>query len=499
MTEHSPKLTPKPFIADAAWLAAFVILACLTSFRWQGVVSDDAMIALRYARNILAGHGWVYNIGERVNGVTSALNTLLLVGFGAITFPDMTRAATLAYIFGASGAAFFTYLIFRSRSRWIGGWAGSMVTLMGILAPSAGLESPLNLMFVAASAFFYMNGRYARSSVALGLLFLTRPDGALFALILILHYVLTKETLAALNARLIAKCAAIFLVIVAPWLIFSWLYFGSIVPNTVGIKVVQGRTDLGGGDFGFWNGLIENFDLFTLNAWAWFGWRVYAVLAALGVLISFIQRRGRPLIAIWLFAYFVVYQVSNFPPHFWYYIPLHYGLIFYCAVALEWIWNEASKLPIKTTRTMRATLAMGAVLLLQPCLINPAQKAEPPWPHYREAAQWLAENSPPNSIIACAEIGVIGYGIGDRQIADMHGLVNAEGKKWIAQWAMDWWYDFYKPDFIIFHDPLWSAEQDVGESDDFQDHYECVKKIDAGEKRRIEIYERKPDALKKSD
>ena len=54
-------------------------------------VSDDAFISLRYAANLLAGHGLVFNPGERVEGFTSPLWTLLLAGFGACGF-DPTRS-----------------------------------------------------------------------------------------------------------------------------------------------------------------------------------------------------------------------------------------------------------------------------------------------------------------------------------------------------------------------------------------------------------------------
>ena len=43
---------------------------------------DDAYITFRYARNLLAGHGFVFNPGEQVLGTTTPVYTLLMATFG---------------------------------------------------------------------------------------------------------------------------------------------------------------------------------------------------------------------------------------------------------------------------------------------------------------------------------------------------------------------------------------------------------------------------------
>ena len=51
-----------------------VLLAWINRF-----VQDDAYISFRYARNLADGFGLVWNIGERVEGYTNFLWTLLMV------------------------------------------------------------------------------------------------------------------------------------------------------------------------------------------------------------------------------------------------------------------------------------------------------------------------------------------------------------------------------------------------------------------------------------
>lgn len=56
--------------------------AGVSSIHAQGV--DDAYISYRFAQNLVAGHGLVFNPGERVEGYTNPLTVLLaalLLGF----------------------------------------------------------------------------------------------------------------------------------------------------------------------------------------------------------------------------------------------------------------------------------------------------------------------------------------------------------------------------------------------------------------------------------
>ena len=52
------------------------LLAWLVSLSWW--LTDDAFISFRYARNLLEGHGLVFNPGERVEGYTNFLWVLEL-------------------------------------------------------------------------------------------------------------------------------------------------------------------------------------------------------------------------------------------------------------------------------------------------------------------------------------------------------------------------------------------------------------------------------------
>jgi hypothetical protein len=62
------------------------------------VTNDDAFITFTYARNLAAGHGFVFNIGERVLGTTAPLWAMLLAGVSVAAKADVSSVARLAAI-----------------------------------------------------------------------------------------------------------------------------------------------------------------------------------------------------------------------------------------------------------------------------------------------------------------------------------------------------------------------------------------------------------------
>src|SRR4051812_1835616 len=68
------------------WIAFFPLLA------------DDAYIAARYVGQLYAGHGLVFNAGERVNALTSPLHTLVLSAIQPFLTDTVTPYRTLALV-----------------------------------------------------------------------------------------------------------------------------------------------------------------------------------------------------------------------------------------------------------------------------------------------------------------------------------------------------------------------------------------------------------------
>src|SRR5436190_10766773 len=69
-----------PFLLSLVAVAAGLVLV------WsQRSVVDDAFVSFRYAANLLDGKGLVYNAGERVEGYTNFLWTVLVAAIAALT------------------------------------------------------------------------------------------------------------------------------------------------------------------------------------------------------------------------------------------------------------------------------------------------------------------------------------------------------------------------------------------------------------------------------
>jgi hypothetical protein len=228
---------------------------------------DDAYISYRFAQNFAAGHGLVFNVGERVEGYTNFLWVVLLgimiklgldpialsklgggllsVGTLWLTFTLGNRAFGRRSLLSLSAVAF---LVFNS------GYAEWSV---------AGLETPLfTFLIMAATSRYLAELERDKGSWASALLFalasLTRPDGVLLfgatGLDRLVHRWgewprLVKDSLTAL---------ASFLLIFGTHFGWRLAYYGYPFPNTFYAKT-------GGGLFQLLRGFDYLLDFVTAN------------------------------------------------------------------------------------------------------------------------------------------------------------------------------------------------------------------------------------------
>ena len=77
-------------IGNQTYLAMSIVFLAIVVrmyFWFQiGYTWEDALITIRYVRNIIQGNGFVYNLGERVLGTTTPGYTLLLAFLGKTYF-----------------------------------------------------------------------------------------------------------------------------------------------------------------------------------------------------------------------------------------------------------------------------------------------------------------------------------------------------------------------------------------------------------------------------
>ena len=204
--------------------------AVATFLAYREYVMEDAYITYRYAQNLAAGSGFVFNPGERVLGTSTPLYAMILGLAGRL---GLDIAAVSGALFSASLAA--TALLGAGLLRRFGHPGLSILFATLVLWGACdvdfffGMEIPFYLMLLFAAFRAALDRRSTTTGVLLGLAFLTRYDAALFA-------VAFCALLWWRDRRIPWRTGLTALAVVAPWLLFAQLYFGSVFPNTLAAK-----------------------------------------------------------------------------------------------------------------------------------------------------------------------------------------------------------------------------------------------------------------------
>lgn len=241
------------------WLGLTAIIAVpflLSVFAAFDFIKDDAYISFRYAQNVVNGNGLVFNAGERLEGITNFLWTLLMVPFEALGW-DLFQVSEVLGILMSLG---FIYFMTRITVRFAGGekhlawlWGGVWIATSSSLGlwSTSGLEQPLAMLLPVASAWYLWRSwneavpaperRHdaLKSGILMGLGCMTRPELHLIAFIIGLPLVF-RFAHQAIALRRVDRTAVMWFVglfaLVIPFHLFRYAYYGSLVPNTFYVK-----------------------------------------------------------------------------------------------------------------------------------------------------------------------------------------------------------------------------------------------------------------------
>ena len=268
-----------PYAVLACICIAFA--ACAWSMRF---VQDDAYITLTYARNLVDGHGLVFNIGEHVEGFTSLTWTLLSALLISIGIRDV---ATALQIVGIACTMLTLVPLFRIAQRMLrhAGTAETVVPWLALLAPlffastaavqywsASAMEAPFFWLLVALTLEAFLVAPQSYRWVALGmLLLLTRPEamlviGILFAARLLVtlrnkdsvdEQPLSRTTL---TRQLLLQGALLggTLLALTAW---RWFSYDALLPNTFAAKTGFVYDQIGSG--------LEYLASHITNVWLW--------------------------------------------------------------------------------------------------------------------------------------------------------------------------------------------------------------------------------------
>lgn len=305
------------------WLALLGGMAALAWF-----LTDDAFISFRYARNLLEGHGLVFNPGERVEGYSNFLWTLELAAlWGAFGLKPEYTAQWLSVAYTAGTLAVLLWwgmrtpgLAYRGLTTWLAlGLVCSSATF-AIRTSGGGLETRQFTFFIVLAVVclaLYRRNQWGllAASLSLAAAALTRPEGPLIAALCGIWFV--GQSMADTGrlrpdwrglAYLIAPCV----ILIGAHFLFRYGYYGEWLPNTYYAKFVRPWYEMG---FRYlWAAALET-GLYLLLPLAWIGlrwrWRehrdgIYALVLLLIVVYSaYVMRVGgdsieyRPLDFYW--------------------------------------------------------------------------------------------------------------------------------------------------------------------------------------------------------
>ena len=248
---NSLNLSPASLLSFLPWLA---LLGWLSSVAW--FLTDDALISFRYTRNLLEGHGLVFNPGEYVEGYTNFLWILELATIWGIFGLRPEHAApwlSVAYTVATIAAMLWWVVRLPSlRNRGLVGWMA-----LGLVCSSAtfavwtsggGLETRQFTFFIVAAVVLLMvHGKKSwgllAASLSLAAAALTRPEGLMLAACCFGWFAVQRLTTGQRNlfklAREMIPLVTPFVVLVSAHFLFRYAYYGEWLPNTYYAKHVR--------------------------------------------------------------------------------------------------------------------------------------------------------------------------------------------------------------------------------------------------------------------
>ena len=214
----------------AAGVAIIGLIVAVRAHR--SVLYDDAAITMRYAYRIAHGHGWTYNDGDRTNGASAPLYTMILAAMSRVGWDLETAAKAIGVACFAATIGLATWIAAR-----IAGLAAGLVAAVFLLVSLeyevlalSGMESALAAALGLAAIALLLEERETWAAIFLGLALVNKLDAGMLALAIAVVYV-------AIMRRPPWRIIAISAAVLAPWLVFSLAYFGSVLPYSMTQKL----------------------------------------------------------------------------------------------------------------------------------------------------------------------------------------------------------------------------------------------------------------------
>jgi len=377
---------------------------------------DDAYISFRYGQNLATGHGFVFNVGERIMGSTSPGQCLL----SAIVYLIAGRDAVPS-IMAAIGCASWTAIAIATRLHLHHalGSAGALIVAGALLLDAArnstcvAMETNTVIALNLWAIWCAQQGRWRVAALLSGLACVFRPDAAIVALLL------ASVCVWKLRRPAWAPCL-VFAGVVLPWLTFAFAYFGTVIPQSAVTKFhVASLEEYARNVLESVPRAIAPFDPMIVGAdplteahqaasvlmMAW-------LVVAVGMAILWTRDRRTWILIAYALLHFGAYlYLRPFVYHTWHIRPA----ITLCTIAVVAVLAAGIRLPF--SQVVRGAAVVGVALLLLGYAIRlsvtPQARRASYWSGrhaaYVRTAEYLRPRVLPTEIVASTEVGTIAY------------------------------------------------------------------------------------------
>ena len=431
----------------------------LTAYHYPSFLSDDSYISLTYSKNLINGHGFVFNYSPPVLGTTTPFFTIMVAGLAYILHQADTQS--VAVFFTAFCWLGIIWVFFLFRKEWgLKDWQTLVVGLVIIgsgWVNALGMEAYLFTFLLVLCLTFFLSGRNVLTGFFIGLLFITRGEGILVGgVILVTEIIRQYRHKKPIDIAFVKKNLMILLGFALPilaWFFYANITFGAILPNTLAAKQAQFQNGLW---LPFWQRLIEQWiplwgKAFTfetlpiLNFW----W----VIVFIGIVATLIQKQKWLLFACWITFYIFGYIFLNVAGYWWYQLPILFVMNLFFALGviklMEITKNRVKPIFLKWLLPVLLGSFLIFILAKQTVDFLSTYSGDPKGESYTGLAQWIRNNTDQSESIAFIEVGYLGY-FTDNRIIDLAGLITPDIVPHIAKNDFNWGFWNYHPDYYIY-------------------------------------------------
>lgn len=385
-------------ITIVAALAVIVVQWVLNTVVLGNFVIDDAFLSYRYADNLVAGNGLVFNLGQRVEGYSNFLWVMLVAAGRLFGIDPVAFSKASAALLSAGIVVVISIYVWRAKLGVLA-LIASLFLLLSELSFHAfsqlGLENAL-LAFVLILGFVAaLSGPTLWSTLALVPIVLARVDGFIYVPALLAVMALRNKTQHGryVTRQLVLASAFGALTIIA-YHGFRYAYYGDIVPTTGITKfpVKQWFGSLVNGDLDAIWAALKGFLRYTaygvLRAWSY--WVIPNLAYLVVVLTAFAWRRpvrtltpGLLIVAVH-FVWWTVFGADWTPGR------RYTALVPMLAI----MFGEAVTVHVQNLLPRRALLRRGAMAALAAVTLFGVLELSPVNPNVSLASWWFDRSTP---------------------------------------------------------------------------------------------------------